>query len=117
MNNLPKYVVSATLQRADWNNSHLIKSNVADEVSKLRARPGGDILVGGSRQLVQTLIQHDLMDEYRLMVYPAILGSGKRLFQDAGHKIALRLVQAKPVGSGIVILTYQPDGKEQGAAR
>ena len=108
MNNLPKYVVSTTLQRAEWNNSHLIKSNVAEEVSKLRAVQGGDILVAGSGQLVQMLMQHHLVDEYRLMVYPIILGDGKRLFRDVGDKLALRLVEARPVGSGIIILIYQP---------
>ncbi len=111
MNSLPKYVVSTTLQKADWNNSRIIKSNVVEEVSKLRAKPGGDVVVAGSGQLVQTLMQHDLVDEYRLMVYPVVLGSGKRLFQAGSNKTPLRLVENKPVGSGIVILTYQPDRK------
>ncbi len=111
MNNLPKYVVSTTLQRAEWNNSHVIKSNVVEQVTKLKGMPGKDILVGGSGQLVQTLMQHGLVDEYRLMVYPVILGSGKRLFRDESNKAALRLVEAKPVGSGILTLVYQADKK------
>jgi len=109
MNNMPKYVVSTTLQRAEWNNSKLIKNNVVGQVSELKAMPGGDILVAGSGKLVHTLMQHNLVDEYRLMVYPVILGSGKRLFQDGSDRLALRLVEAKPVGSGILILIYRPD--------
>lgn len=109
MNSMPKYVVSTTLERAEWNNSRLIKSNAMEEVSKLKAIQGGDILVAGSGQLVHTLMQHDLVDEYRLMVYPVILGSGKRLFKDGSDRLSLRLVEAKPVGSGILILIYQPD--------
>jgi dihydrofolate reductase len=112
MNNLPKYVVSTTLQKAEWNNSRIIKSNVVEEVSKLKAMPGKDILVAGSGQLVQTLMQHDLVDEYRLMVYPVVLGSGKRLFKDGSGRKALRLVEAKPVGSGVLTLIYRPDRKE-----
>jgi dihydrofolate reductase len=99
MNNLPKYVVSTTLEQAEWNNSRLIKGNVVEEVSKLKAMPGGDILVAGSGQLVRALMEHDLVDEYRLMVFPVILGSGKRLFEDASKTSSLRLVEAKPVGS------------------
>ncbi len=111
MNNLPKYVVSTTLNKVEWNNSRLIKGNVAEEVSRLKQQPGQDILVGGSAKLVQTLMQHDLVDDYRLLVYPVVLGSGKRLFTN-GHKMPLELVDARPVGSGVVALTYQ---KEQTA--
>lgn len=111
MNGISKYVVSTTLQQAGWNNSHLIKSQVVEQVSKLKTMPGQDILVAGSGQLVRTLIQHDLVDEYRLMVYPVILGGGKRLFQDGSDRRALRLVEAKPVGSGILTLVYQPERK------
>lgn len=111
MNNLPKYVVSTTLEQAEWNNSRLIKGNVVEEVSKLKAMPGGDILVAGSGQLVRALMEHDLVDEYRLMVFPVILGSGKRLFEDASKTSALRLVEAKPVGSGVLILIYRPANK------
>jgi dihydrofolate reductase len=109
MNSMPKYVVSTTLEKGEWSNSTLIKDNVAEEVSRLRQQPGGDILVAGSRTLVHTLMEHDLVDEYRLMVFPIVLGSGKRIFEDGSKKAALRLVQAKPVGpDGVVILTYEP---------
>jgi dihydrofolate reductase len=112
MNGMRKYVVSTTLERADWDNSRIIKSNVVEELSKLKAWEGGDILVAGSGQLVQTLIQHDLVDEYRLMVFPVIVGGGKRLFQGGGDRLALRLVEAKPVGSaGVLTLVYRPDRK------
>ena len=112
MNSMRKIVVSTTLERADWNNSRIIKSNVVEELSKLKAREGGDILVAGSGQLVHTLMQHDLVDEYRLMVFPVILGGGKRLFQGGSEKFALRLVEAKPVGSaGVLTLIYRPDRK------
>jgi dihydrofolate reductase len=112
MNGMPKYVVSTTLKVADWNNSRLIKDNVQEEVSKLKAMPGGDILVAGSGRLVHTLIEHNLVDEYRLMVYPIILGSGKRLFNDTSDQHALRLVEARPVGSGVLILIYHPEQKQ-----
>ncbi|HEV3228639.1 MAG TPA: dihydrofolate reductase family protein [Solirubrobacteraceae bacterium] len=110
MNSMPKYVVSSTLNEAEWNNSTLIGGNVAEGVSELKQRPGGNILVNGSRQLVQTLIADGLIDEYRLMVFPVVLGSGKRLFEDGSETIALRLVETKPVGE-CVILTYQPAAK------
>lgn len=112
MNGMKKYVVSTTLDRADWNNSEIIKRNVVEAVRKLKATPDGDILVAGSGQLVHTLMQNDLVDEYRLMVYPMILGSGKRLFSEGPNDKALRLVEAKPVGSGILTLVYQADRKE-----
>ncbi len=112
MNNMRKYVVSTTLERANWNNSHLIKGDVVAELSKLKAWDGGDILVAGSGQLVQTLTQHNLVDEYRLMVFPLLVGGGKRVFQDGGERLALRLVEAKPVGSaGVLTLVYRPDRK------
>ncbi len=112
MNNMPKYVVSATLNRASWNNSTLIKGNVAEEVAKLKAMPGQDIMVAGSGQRINTLMQHDLVDEYRLMVYPVILGKGKRLFEDGNVLHALQLVKAQPVGDGILILVYHPARKQ-----
>ena len=109
MNGMPKYVVSTTLDKAEWNNSTLIRDDVAEEVSRLRQRPGGDILVAGSATLVRTLMEHDLVDEYRLMVHPIVLGTGKRLFDDGSKLTELRLVEAKPVGpDGVVILTYEP---------
>jgi dihydrofolate reductase len=111
MNSIAKYVVSTTLQQAEWNNSHLIKSQVVEQISKLKALSGQDILVAGSGQLVRKLMQHSLVDEFRLMVYPVILGGGKRLFPDGSDRLALSLVEAKPVGSGILTLIYQPDRK------
>ena len=110
---MPKYVVSTTMEAAEWNNSTLIKDDVAEEVSKLKQQPGGDILVNGSAQLVQTLMEHDLVDEYRLMVFPVVLGSGKRLFGELGDATDLRLVNTQAVGpDGVVILTYEPARNE-----
>ncbi len=107
MNSLPKYVVSTTLKKVEWNNSWLIKENVAEKVSKLKQQPGQDILIAGSGELVHTLMQHDLIDEYRLLVYPVVLGSGKRLFKD-GSNATLKLVETKTFSSGVVALSYQP---------
>ena len=112
MNSMPKYVVSTTLEKAEWNNTTQIRTNIVEEISKLKAMPGGDILVAGSGHLVHLLIQHDLVDEYRLMVYPVILGVGKHLFDDGSNHHALRLVEAKPVGSGVLILIYHPDQEQ-----
>jgi dihydrofolate reductase len=111
MNSLPKFVVSTTLKKVGWNNSRLIKENVAEEVSKLKQQPGHDILIAGSSALVHTLMPHDLIDEYRLLVYPVVLGSGKRLFRD-GSNTTLKLVETKTFSSGVVLLCYQPDRKE-----
>ncbi len=107
MNSLPKYVVSTTLEEVTWNNSRLIKENVVEEISRLKQQPGQNLLIGGSAQLVQTLQQHELIDEYRLLVYPVVLGSGKRLFQD-GSKTTLRLVETRTFPSGVVLLSYHP---------
>jgi dihydrofolate reductase len=107
-NNMPKYVVSSTLKDPDWNNSTVLTGDVADEVAKLKERHDGDIVVHGSPQLVQTLIENDLVDEYRLMVFPVVLGSGKRLFGETTDKKSLRLVDSKVVGDGVSILVYQP---------
>jgi len=112
MNGYPKFVVSTTLQEAGWNNSTIIKENVADEVSRLKQQPGKDILIFGSADLVNTLMQHDLIDEYRLMVFPIVVGSGKRLFEDGSDQKALKLVETKTFGSGVVVLTYGPTGSE-----
>ncbi len=110
MNGYPKYVVSTTLEESlEWNNSTLIKGNVAEEINKLKQQPGKDILVFGSGDLVNSLMQHDLIDEYRLMVFPVVVGGGKRLFQVANDTKALRLVDTKVFGSGVVVLTYQPE--------
>jgi len=111
-NSMPKYVVSSTLEEPEWNNSTVLKGDVAEEVAKLRKEQDGDIVVHGSARLVQTLIEDDLVDELRLMVFPVVLGSGKRLFGDTGDKKRLRLVDSKVVGDGVAILTYQPAGAE-----
>jgi dihydrofolate reductase len=107
MNGMPKYVVSSTLENPEWNNSTVVKGDVAEEIPKLKEHVDGDLVVGGSAQLVQGLAQHDLVDEYRLMVFPIVLGSGKRLFGDLADPSTLRLSEANPVGpDGIVVLTY-----------
>jgi dihydrofolate reductase len=112
-NGMPKYVVSTTLETAEWNNSTLIGGDVTGEVSRLKEQVAGDILVNGSVQLVHTLLEHDLVDEWRLMVFPIVLGAGKRLFDDAAQSKALRLEEARPVGpDGVVILTYRPAADE-----
>jgi dihydrofolate reductase len=108
MNSLPKYVVSTTLSEATWNNSRLIKENIVEEISRLKQQPGLDILVAGSADLVQTLMSHNLIDEYKLMVHPILVGTGKRLFKDGIDKLVLKLVEAKAFSSGIVVLTYRP---------
>jgi dihydrofolate reductase len=114
-NSMPKYVVSSTLDKAEWNNSTVLRGDVVEEVSKLRRAPGGSIVVHGSRMLAQTLIDHDLVDELRLMVFPVVLGTGKRLFGDTSDKKRLRLADSKTVGDGIAILIYEP-APEQAAA-
>jgi dihydrofolate reductase len=112
LNSMLKYVVSTTLNKAEWNNSTLIKDNVLQEIDKLKNMPGQDILVTGSARLVQTLIEHDLIDELRLMVFPVILGKGKRLFNGGSESHALQLVEAKPVGpAGVITLVYRPERK------
>jgi len=109
MNNMPKYVVSTTLKKLDWNSSRLIKANVAEEVKKLKQHPGKDILVYGSGKLVNTLLQHDLVDELRLMVHPVVLGSGKRLFDEPAETMkVLKLAESRTFPSGIVLLSYHP---------
>jgi dihydrofolate reductase len=106
MNGMPKYVVSKTLQAADWNNSTILSGDLAQEVTALKEQEGPDILVAGSASLVRGLMVNDLVDEYRLMVFPIVLGSGKRLFEGEGDAATLRLVDVKPLPSGTVILTY-----------
>jgi dihydrofolate reductase len=110
LNSMPKYVVSSTLKNPEWTNSTVLEGDVLGEVSKLRDGPDGDIVVHGSAQLAQTLIENDLVDELRLMVFPVVLGTGKRLFGDPGDKKTLELVDSKVVGDGVVILTYRPGG-------
>jgi dihydrofolate reductase len=111
MNAMPKYVVSTTLtaETADWNNSTVIGEDVPAQVLRLKEQVAGDILVAGSARLVRTLAEHDLVDEYRLMVFPIVLGSGKRLFGDGTPHTVLRLVDSTPIGpDGVCILTYEP---------
>src|SRR5687768_78277 len=109
-NSMPKYVVSSTLEKPEWNNSTVLKGDIAEEVAKLKQEQDGDIVVHGSAQLVQALIEHDLVDEFRLMVFPVVLGDGKRLFGETSDKKPLRLVDSKMVGDGVTILIYQPAG-------
>jgi dihydrofolate reductase len=107
-NTMPKYVVSSTLQNPDWNNSTVLDGDLAQEIAKLKHEQDGDIVVHGSARLVQALIEHDLVDELRLMVFPVVLGSGKRLFGDTSDKKRLRLTDSKTVGDGVAILIYEP---------
>lgn len=110
MNSLPKFVVSMTLTSVEWNNSSLIKEHVAEEIAKLKQQPGQDILIAGSAELVQALMRHGLIDEYRLLVYPVVLGSGKRLFAE-GSAATLKLVETRSFDSGVALLRYQPAEK------
>ena len=107
-NGVRKYVVSTTLDKAEWNNSVLIKDNIVEEIRKLKQGEGQDIIVHGSGALVQTLIQHDLVDRCRLLVYPLVLGKGKRLFKE-GTAATLRLVESRSFSSGVVAMIYEPD--------
>jgi dihydrofolate reductase len=108
LNGLPKYVVSSTLQQAKWANATVLHGDVVNEVSKLKQELNGDIVVYASIQLVRTLIQHDLADELRLMVYPVVLGAGERLFGETSGKKPMRLIGNRTVGGGLAYLTYQP---------
>jgi dihydrofolate reductase len=115
-NTMPKYVVSSTLADPEWNNSTVLKGDVAEEVAKLRQERDGDIVVHGSARLVQALLEHDLVDELRLMVFPVVLGSGKRLFDETSDKKRLQLADSKVVGDGVTILVYRPAGDEVSAS-
>jgi dihydrofolate reductase len=108
MNSMPKYVVSSTLQEASWENTTVLSGELADEVAKLHREIDGVILVAGSAQLVQGLLERDLVDELRLMVFPVLLGEGKRLFGEVSEKKSLRLADSKTLGDGIALLTYEP---------
>ena len=107
LNSERKFVVSATLEKAEWNNSTLIKGNVAEEIRKLKQQPGGDLRVVGSATLAQSLMTAGLVDEYRFFVHPIVVGHGKRLFQDGMDRTALKLVETKTFSSGVVFLHYQ----------
>jgi dihydrofolate reductase len=107
MNSMPKYVVSSTMDKAEWPGSRLIKGNVADEVRRLKREPGQDLLLSGSGELFNALKDENLIDLYRLMVHPVILGKGERLFSGDNDQRSLKLVQVTPFKSGIVILEYE----------
>jgi dihydrofolate reductase len=106
-NSVPKYVVSSTLRDVTWNNSHVITGNIAEEIAKLKAQPGGILLVQGSADLVRLLAQHQLIDEYSLHVAPLVLGKGKRLFQ-GGDQARLQLANSKAYKTGMISLNYEP---------
>ena len=107
---MPKYVVSSTLTDPDWTNTTVIDGDLADAVAKLRESHDGDVVVHGSAQLAQALIENDLVDEVRLMVFPVVLGKGKRVFGETSAKKPLRLSDSKTVGDGVAILVYEPAG-------
>jgi dihydrofolate reductase len=115
MNSMPKYVVSSTLEDPDWNNSTVLEGDVVEEVAKLKRELNGEIVVLGSPQLARTLIEHDLVDELRLMVYPVVLGAGARLFGETSDKKRMDLVDTQSVGDGIAILTYKPEAERAAA--
>jgi len=108
MNNLPKIVFSKTLQEVKWNNSRLAKDNIAEEISKMKQQPGKDMVIFGSGSIVSTLMQHGLIDEYRIIVNPIVLGNGNPLFKGINDKHNLKLLKTKVLGSGVVILYYEP---------
>ena len=113
LNAMPKYVVSSTLEDPlDWNNSTVLEGDVVEEVSRLRQELDGEIVVHGSPRLTQTLLEHDLLDELRMTVFPLVLGRGKRLFGETSDKKRLRLTDSKTVGDGIAILIYEPARSE-----
>jgi len=107
LNSMPKYVVSATLEEPRWTNSTVLRGDVVKEVSKLKQEVTGDIVVNGSTRLVHTLMEHDLVDELRLIIYPVVAGAGERLFGETGDERRMRLVGAQTVGDNITFLTYQ----------
>jgi dihydrofolate reductase len=112
MNTMPRYVVSGTLsdEEANWGPTTVLRGDVVDEVTRLRAEATGNLLVHGSGQLVRTLVEHGLVDEYRLMMFPIILGSGKRMYPEAlsGEAAKLALADSRVVGDGVLLLTYRP---------
>jgi dihydrofolate reductase len=113
LNTLPKYVASKTLDKVEWNNSTLLRGNVVEEIRKLKTRPGRELQVHGSGGLAQTLIENDLVDEYRLWNFPVVLGSGKRLFGSGAAPATLKLVDSKTTSTGVAINTYDRAGEVQ----
>ena len=112
MNNTPKLVVSTTLDRVEWQNSTLIKGNVAEELARRKQQPGKDIAITGSATLVRSLLRDGQLDELRLLVHPIVVGRGKRLFQDMNERVALQLVDSQTFSTGVLYLTYQPAPRE-----
>jgi dihydrofolate reductase len=113
LNTLPKYVVSTTLGSADWQNSTIVNTDIVAEVARLKEMPGRELQVHGSGMLARTLLENDLVDELRLLVFPVIVGAGRRLFPDAGVATGLRLVDSRTTGSGTAIHVYQPTGRPE----
>jgi dihydrofolate reductase len=109
MNSMPKYVVSTTLTNADWQNSTILSKNIVEEIHKLKEQQGQNILVAGSGQLVRTLLQQHLVDEFRCMLYPVVLGRGKRLFPEGTEMLKFKLLETKAFTTGIVVLHYQSE--------
>jgi len=112
LNTMKKYVVSSTLKKAPWKESTIIRGNVVEEITRLKQQPGKDILIDGSATLVQSLVENDLIDEYRFLVHPNIMTSGRRLFKEGMPITRLKIVKNETLSSGIIALTYQPDRKE-----
>lgn len=117
MNGLPKYVVSTTLESGDWNNTTVIRDDVASAVRRLKEEPGQNNLVGGSAGLVRSLMADDLIDEYRLMVHPVVVGKGKRLFADEGTLKTMRLVETRTFPTGVIVQTYHRAPKDPAAGK
>ena len=113
LNRKPKYVASTTLSQVDWHNSTLIRGDVFEEVGQLKQQPGNELQVHGSSTLIRTLMEHDLIDEYRLFIHPVVLGNGKRLFAEGTTPTALELVDTKTTSRGVVAHVYRPSGKPQ----
>ena len=116
MNNLPKYVVSETLEDPGWNNSTVLKGDVVNEVSELRQQLNGEIVVLGSFRLLRTLLEHDLVDELRLKIYPVVLGAGERLFGETSDQKPMRLVDSQTLDDGVVLLAYESAREEPSSA-
>jgi dihydrofolate reductase len=113
LNALPKYVVSNRLRSADWHNSTIVKGDIPAEVAKLKAMPGRELQVHGSGTLARTLLENDLVDEWRLLVFPVIVGAGRRLFPELGVTAGLGLVDSRTTGSGVAIHVYRPTGRAE----
>jgi dihydrofolate reductase len=108
LNNAPKYVVSKTLKKGEWNNSTIIKDNILDKIRELKAKPGGNILIMGSATLVQSLMDASLIDEYRFLVHPIVMGDGARFFREGMRQTKLKLVKSEALNLGVMSLTFEP---------